>query len=338
MDVLKNDLSELNKYLSQFPLSKKFILLDENTYSLCLPHLIENVEEVLGAEILEIEAGEKSKNLSIVEQLSEALLSSCADRDSILISLGGGVITDIGGFLASIYKRGIKHIAVPTTLLAMVDASIGGKTGVNVGEIKNSVGTFNFQTKVFYHKDFLNTLDYKQILNGTAEMIKIALVSDALLWENMKQSKPIGEKGFNFDFIQRCIDLKQDIVSRDEKDRNERKILNFGHSFAHAIETFCLKNEIDILHGQAVISGIFYAIKLSVSLLNFSKTKSEEILNYITQYYDIFPIKDNIDVLLSFMKNDKKNRENGFNFVLLEDISKPKIDVVVQKEDILDIL
>lgn len=334
----RKDLLFLQKYLSKKPNSKKFILLDENTYNYCLPILIENVEQLYGAEILEIESGEQSKTLSIIENLCMAMIESSADRESILISLGGGVITDIGGFLASIFKRGIQHFAIPTTLLGMVDASIGGKTGVNIGEIKNQVGTFNTNTITCLHFDFLNTLPKRQVLNGAAEMIKIALL-DKELGTKITKDKPWNNKrqGFDYGLIEKCIQLKEDIVKKDKFEKGERKILNFGHSLAHAFESVAMHKNIDLLHGEAVISGIYYAIKLSEEKLSFPKNKAKEIRTYLKENYKIIDIHENFDLLINYLIADKKNTNNEFKFILLEDIGKPHIDFTISKDDLFNL-
>ncbi len=328
------NLSFLEKELSKEPNSKKFILLDENTYANCLPILIEEVEELYGAEILEVESGERSKSLTIVDQLCSAMVESSADKDSILISLGGGVITDLGGFVASVFKRGIQHIAIPTTLLGMVDASIGGKTGINLGEVKNQVGSFNNNTLTCFHYEFLESLDKRQILNGVSEMIKIALVLDEELWDEMKRNSPWGEEGLDEELIERCILLKEDIVKEDMFEKNKRKILNFGHTIGHAFESIALSKGDDLLHGEAVASGIYYAIKLSEKKLSFPKKKAQEIYEYLEQYYKIIDLKENIDLLINYMMADKKNSNNEFQFILLENIGKPHINYTIYKEDL----
>ncbi|MFA7082471.1 MAG: 3-dehydroquinate synthase [Bacteroidales bacterium] len=332
-----NSLSDLDKYLALRPNSKKFILLDTNTYTHCLPVLIGEVEELYGAEILEVEEGEESKSLSIVENLCSSLIESSADRDSILISLGGGVITDLGGFLASVFKRGIQHISIPTTLLGMVDASIGGKTAVNVGEIKNQIGTFNHNSIVYYHKELLESLDKRQILNGIAEIIKIALVKDEILWQEIKKSNPNKDKRFSDEFLGKSILLKEEIVKKDPNEENERKILNFGHTIGHAIESITLSKGLDVLHGEAVASGIYYATKLSEQKLSLPKDKAKDIYDYLTEHYKIIDLKDYKDLLLNYLGADKKNINGEFRFVLLEDIGKPCIDFVITKEEILNL-
>ena len=331
------NLSLLEKELSKEPNTKKFILLDENTYTNCLPILVEEVESLYGAEILEVESGERSKSLTIVDQLCSAMVESSADKDSILISLGGGVITDLGGFIASVFKRGIQHIAIPTTLLGIVDASIGGKTGINLGEVKNQIGSFNNNTLTCFHYEFLETLDKRQILNGAAEMIKIALVQDEELWNKMKTNSPLDNDGFNNEFIERCITLKEEIVNQDPFEKGNRKVLNFGHSLGHAFESIAISKGEDLLHGEAIASGIYYAIKLSEKKLSFPKGKAKEIYEYLNQYYKIIDLKENIDLLLNYLIADKKNANNEFRFILLEDIGKPYINYTISKKDILNL-
>lgn len=329
-------LAFLQDFLSKKPNSKKFILVDENTYKYCLPILIDSVEELYGAEILEIESGEKSKSLSIVENLCQAMIESSADKESILISLGGGVITDIGGFIASVFKRGIQHFAIPTTLLAMVDASIGGKTGINVGEVKNQIGTFNTNTITCIHYEFLNTLKKRQVLNGAAEMIKACLL-DEELWAMLDaKDSPWNYKGEGFDnkFIESCIKFKERIVKEDMFEKEKRKILNFGHSLAHAFESVAMVKNIDLLHGEAVASGIFYAIILSESKLSFPNDKAQAIYKFLKKNYKIIDIQKDFDLVINYLNADKKNINNEFRFVLLEDIAKPHINFTIKKEDL----
>ena len=313
--------------------------MDENTYNHCLPILIDNVEELYGAEILEIESGEKSKSLSIVENLCQAMIESSADRESILISLGGGVITDIGGFIASVFKRGIQHIAIPTTLLAMVDASIGGKTGVNVGEVKNQIGTFNTNTITCIHFEFLDSLKKRQVLNGAAEMIKVSLL-DEKLWDKLDtKDSPWNNKkeGFDYKFIENCIKFKEKIVKEDMYEKDRRKILNFGHSLAHAFESVALLKNIDLLHGEAVASGMFYAIMLSETKLSFPNDKAQEIYKFLKKNYKIIDIQEDIDLVINYLNADKKNINNEFRFILLEDIGKPYINFPITKDDLINL-
>jgi 3-dehydroquinate synthase len=333
-----SNLKDLSNFLKQKPYSKIFILVDEHTEMYCLPLLVEEVDETLGSCLLEVLCGEKSKCFTVVEDLCKTLVEEKADRDSIIISLGGGVISDIGGFVASIFKRGIQNINVPTTLLAMVDASIGGKTGINLNNSKNQIGTFNFSSLTFYDYRFLSSLSKRQMLNGAAEMIKIALIKDENLWNCMKKESPYDSKqGFDLSFIEKCISLKQDIVKQDMYDKDIRKVLNFGHTIGHAIEAIAMEKNLDIFHGEAVISGIFYAIKLSENKLSFPHNKALEIYTYLKENYKIFNIKDYTPTLYSYISQDKKNKDLQPHFILLKDIAQPKIDCVVSLQDIEEI-
>lgn len=336
---MQHNLKDLSDFLRQRPCSKVFILVDENTEKDCLPLLVEEVEETLGSCLLEIPCGEKSKSMAVVEDLCKTMIEEKADRESIIISLGGGVITDIGGFVASIFKRGIQNINIPTTLLAMVDASIGGKTGINLNNSKNQIGTFNFSSLTFYDYRFLDTLSKRQVLNGVAEMIKIALVKDEELWNKMKTKSIFDETKSRVDteLIRSCIGLKQEIVREDKEEKNIRKILNFGHTLGHAIESIYLDKEKDILHGEAVASGMYYAVKLSEMKLGFPCNKAQEIYSYLKTHYNIIDIKEDIDNIYNYLLMDKKNKKNNICFVLLNDIVKPQIDCIVTKDDLKNI-
>lgn len=333
------DLAKLQEFLSQkeYINSKKFILIDDNTYNYCLAELIEEVDALNGAEILEIESSEKTKSLEIVQELALSLIESQADRSSILICLGGGVICDIGGFLASVFKRGIPHILIPTTLLAMVDASIGGKTGVNLNNLKNQIGSFYNPVFTSIHIPFLDTLSQRHILNGAAEILKISLLKDNGLFEKIINSSPIGEEGYDEEIIFTSIKLKQEIVESDPKEKGYRKILNLGHSLGHAFESIYLEKEEDLLHGEAVASGLYYSIKLSEKLLGFPERKANQIYDFIEKYYKIIPLKENLESILNYLSSDKKNIDNEFCFVLLKDIGNPIIDYRITKQDLIDI-
>lgn len=313
-----------------------FILTDENVKQYCLPLLLDKYPMWRSAIVITIAPGEQSKSLSTIETISKTLLENNASRESTLVSLGGGVVCDIGGFVASIFKRGIGHINIPTSLLAMVDASIGCKTGINFCGIKNQLGTFNFGTKTIYVFDFLSSLDKRQILNGAAEMIKIALVRDSLLWQKMKTNPPYNNNGLGFDtsIIKKCIELKLAVVKADPYEKNERKILNFGHTLGHCFEAIALKNGKDLLHGEAIASGMYYAVLLSEKKLAFPSEKAKEILSYLSLLYDIIDIDNYKESLYNYIVCDKKNTEGQIMFVLLEDIGKTKINCPVTFKEI----
>ncbi|MCF0211090.1 MAG: 3-dehydroquinate synthase [Bacteroidales bacterium] len=321
-------INDLQQYLVEKDFSQIFLLVDENTSTHCLPILLEKVDEISDKQaiLLEIPSGEENKTLATVENICTSLLESNADRNSVLISLGGGVITDIGGFVASIYKRGIQNINIPTTLLAMIDASIGGKTGVDLCGVKNSIGTFNNNTISFLDTEFLGTLDKREIMNGVAEMLKTFLVADKDYTEKL-----IGKKTFDTiedDFIWRCIKIKETIVEQDFHDKDARKVLNFGHTLGHAFES-CFLQEQKLLHGEAVAIGMYYALKLSEIKQRNKNLFLENIFLFLEKNFVILDLHKNLPALLPFVKNDKKAFKDVVYFVLLKDIGVPVINVPV---------
>lgn len=332
-------LNQLQAYLKDKQFSQIFILIDENTGEYCLPLLLEKVEAIAdcGATLLEIPAGEESKSFETIKNLSSSLLESNADKHSLLISLGGGVITDIGGFLASIYKRGIQNINIPTTLLSMVDAAIGYKTGVNLNGIKNAIGTFNTDTLTFFDTSFLQTLSDKEILSGVGEMLKTFLVADRECL--MRFIKKNNVKEIEDEFIFRCVTLKEQIIQDDVLDIGKRKILNFGHTLGHAFESYysSFSKDKQLSHGEAVAIGMYYALKLSEKKYNIESEIFQPIYNFLSQYFIIPPLQEVISQIQPLLYNDKKTISNTLHFVLLKDIADPQIDVKVSMEEILSL-
>lgn len=333
------DLKQLQTYLKDKQFSQIFILIDENTGEYCLPLLLEKVEAIAdcGATLLEIPAGEESKSFETIKNLSSSLLESNADKHSLLISLGGGVITDIGGFLTSIYKRGIQNINIPTTLLSMVDAAIGYKTGINLNGIKNAIGTFNTNTLTFFDTSFLQTLPYKEILSGVGEMLKTFLVADKEYL--MRFIKKNNVKEIEDEFIFRCVTLKEQIVQDDVLDMKKRKILNFGHTLGHAFESYysSFSKDEQLSHGEAVVIGMYYALKLSEKKYNIESNIFQPIYNFLSQHFIIPPLQEIFPQIKSLLYNDKKTISNTLHFVLLKDIATPQIDVKVSMEEILSL-
>lgn len=256
-----------------------------------------------------------------------------ADRNALLINLGGGVITDLGGFAASTYKRGIKFINIPTTLLAMVDAAIGGKTGIDFGGAKNQIGTFAEAEEVLVDRVFLSTLPQRELLSGMAEMLKYGFIADAnLLKSNLENYQQ---------FISRCGEIKSEIVAQDLTEKGLRKVLNFGHTLGHAIESHCLTTDYPLLHGEAVALGMAAALWLSVKQCGLDK---KVLLNYEKQLpmllseAELNLTKADMDSILAYLVLDKKNKGEKPQFVLLEAIGKPVRDVEVNAEDVRDAL
>ena len=295
--------------------SKVAILVDENTKKYCL----NKIPKIDQAIIIEIPSGEKNKNINTCNLIWKKLTHHAFDRNSILINLGGGVIGDIGGFCASAYKRGIDFIHIPTTLLAMADASIGGKVAVNFENFKNQIGLFANPKSVLIDTSFLNTLPEIELRSGFAEIVKHALISDKDLWNTIIDT-PFQNLNWQ-DMIQLSVELKNKITLNDPKENNERKKLNFGHTFGHAIESYYLKKRTPILHGQAIFIGMILEAEIS----NLSKTEKNEIKNYILSNFSL-PYRPSKEKLLFFLQNDKKNNNEKINFSLLNGIGNCTID------------
>lgn len=303
--------------------SQVFLLTDRNI----APLWLSEVKGCLGCENavdIVIKAGEQHKNLQTVQQIWETLIQHHADRNILLINIGGGVVTDLGGFAASTYKRGIRFIHIPTTLLAMVDAAIGGKTGIDFGGGKNQIGTFAEAEEVVVDPMFLNTLPRRELLSGLAEMIKYGFIADADLLnldlENYQQ------------FIKRAGDLKREIVAKDPKEKDLRKVLNFGHTLGHAIESYCLPTDAPLLHGEAVALGMGAALWLSVKQCGLD----EKVLRDYEQRLPMLlaetrkQLKEaDVEPILAYLVYDKKNKGEKPQFVLLEAVGKPVWDVEV---------
>ncbi|MBW8522676.1 3-dehydroquinate synthase [Chryseobacterium chendengshani] len=317
---LDRNFSQLNDFLSEKTFSKIFILIDENTHEYCLPVLLGNLETEINFEILEIEPGEEMKNIQTANHLWEILTEMQADRKALVINLGGGVITDMGGFVASTYKRGIQFINIPTTLLSMCDASIGGKTGIDLMHYKNMVGTFSIPEQIFVYPQFLETLPYKELRSGFAEMLKHGLIADRSHWEELIQIQKLDADSVLV-HIQTSMDIKQNIVEKDFHEKNIRKTLNFGHTIGHAIESLCLEKENPILHGEAVALGMICETHLSYLEGLLSKGDSETVITNIQKYYPFIDLREfTYEGILKLLLNDKKNTDNKINFSLLSEI------------------
>lgn len=288
------------------------ILVDEHTKANCLDIILKE-SQIKPKLIIEIHSGEEHKNISSCEHIWQQLTKAQFDRKSLLINLGGGVIGDMGGFAASCYKRGIDFIQVPTTLLAMVDASVGGKLGIDLENFKNQIGLFKAPKGVYIFPEFLQTLSQRQVISGYAEIVKHALITDKDYWQLLMETSI--EKINWEETIHHSITLKNDIVESDPYEENKRKILNFGHTIGHAIESYYLKKEKDILHGEAIALGMYLETELSP--LNIEKKK--EIQYYLKSNFNLVDCPS-LEQLLPFLKNDKKNEHDNINFSLLDDI------------------
>ena len=308
--------------------SQVFILTDENVAPFWLPEVAYWLRCDPAVDII-VKAGEEHKNLQTVQRIWKTLLKHHADRSALLINLGGGVITDLGGFAASTYKRGIKFINIPTTLLSMVDAAIGGKTGIDFGGGKNQIGTFAEAEEVIIDPVFLSTLPRRELLSGMAEMLKYGFIADAnLLKVNLENYQ---------DYILRCGEIKREIVAQDPTEKGLRKILNFGHTIGHAIESHCLTTSYPLLHGEAVALGMAAALWLSVKqcgLDNKVLKNYEKQLPILLSEAELKLTEADIDPILSYLALDKKNKGEKPQFVLLEAVGKPVRDVEVDADEV----
>ncbi len=322
-----------NKYLGK----KVFVITDYNTQKYCLPKLSEALEPFYHYSI---SAGEVYKNINTAIDLWRFLSKNLADRESIVVNLGGGVVSDLGGFVASTFKRGVKFINVPTTLLAQVDAAIGGKTGINLDYLKNEVGTFAKPEAVFIAPEFLETLPERDFIAGYAEIVKYALISSPEMWEEVKRSMTIEMNMKNLSqIIRKSVEIKLKIVEKDPYERDLRKILNFGHTFGHAFETFFKLKGIDILHGEAVAMGIICEIYLSNQRFVFDFQRVFEISEVISKFFPTYRIQyKDYDEIYEIMLHDKKNSSGEIHFTLLKDIGDVAINQVVEKSDIYEAL
>lgn len=312
--------------------SKVFILTDENVAPFWLPEVAHWLHCDSAIDII-VKAGEQHKNLQTVQRIWKTLMKHHADRNALLVNLGGGVITDLGGFAASTYKRGIKFINVPTTLLGMVDAAIGGKTGIDFGGGKNQIGTFAEAEEVIVDPVFLETLPDRELLSGMAEMLKYGFIDDAKLLEiNLENYQQ---------YIARCGEIKREIVVQDPIEKGLRKVLNFGHTMGHAIESHCLTMDYPLLHGEAVALGMAAALRLSMKRCGLEE---KVLLDYESQLpmllseAEISFSEADIEPILGYLTLDKKNNNEKPQFVLLETVGKPVWDVEVETETLRDAL
>lgn len=301
--------------------SKKIIIVDENTHDYCLEYLITTFEDLKDAEIMLLPAGEENKVMEVCFQVWNALTEYEIGRKDLIINLGGGVVTDMGGFIAAIYKRGVDFIHIPTTLLGMVDASIGGKTGIDLGVYKNQLGVFVEPKKVFIDPIFLETLPSNEIWNGFAEILKHALITDRGYWEKLGKVKTEDELK-DLELIQNAAKIKEEIVLRDPKETGERKLLNFGHTIGHALEGFLLEREETISHGHAVAIGMLLESRLSNHIGILPDKDLAEIESMLLKFPMIDLTENEIDQIIAIMRNDKKNREGSIKGVLILEIGK----------------
>lgn len=339
---ISNDIAkEINKFLkvNKNKYSGIFILVDENSLKCCYPKLVRQIPFFKEAEIIEIESGEESKNIDVCTQIWSTLSEYGADRRSLFVNLGGGVIGDMGGFIASTFKRGMDFINIPTTLLAQVDASVGGKVGIDHNHLKNEIGVFSTPAAVFVDPAFLDTLDGRQVLSGFAEVVKHALIADRKFWK-VVQNANIQDEDDVLDMIETSIAIKNKIVKEDPREQNIRKTLNFGHTIGHAIETFSLEsNKRSLLHGEAIAAGMVCEAYLSYKVNKLSMEELDGISHFILGKFPAVKLEQmDHHRLIELMKHDKKNNKGDINFSLLSAIGSCDINKTTKADLIKEAL
>lgn len=331
---LENGYEAFNQLLTDEKYSSIFVLVDEHSNEYCLPHFLAQVATELRIEVIEINSGENSKNIETCVQIWNVLTELGADRKSVVINLGGGVVTDIGGFVASTFKRGIDFVHVPTTLLAMVDAAIGGKNGVDLGNLKNQIGVINAPKIIIVDSGYLETLPKNEMRSGLAEMLKHGLVHDRTYWQSLSNLQALDFDDFDA-LIYRSIVIKNTIVMKDPTENGIRKALNFGHTLGHAIESYFLSHDHKnrLLHGEAIAAGMILESYLSWQKNLISEQEYSEIKQTINDLFERISFDiDDLEQIHQLLIHDKKNEYGTIQFALLDSIGKIKINQTAEKE------
>ena len=359
--IISKDLqAELTAAIEAVGPDRLFVLTDTTTLALCWP-VVDKMACLAGAQMITIGASDEAKTLDSVSHVWSQLQSGGATRHSLLVNLGGGMVTDLGGFAASTFKRGIRFVNVPTTLLAMVDASVGGKTGFNFGGLKNEIGVFNEAETVILSTPFLRTLDSQNILSGYAEMLKHGLISTPQHWTELlafdicslcpqtgttggpdcRDDQPDRSEGYAAlaRLVAESVGVKEHIVSEDPHEHGIRKALNLGHTVGHAFESLALAQGKPVLHGYAVAWGLVCELYLSTKLVGFPRERFYPTIQFIKENYGTMPLDcREYDRLYELMTHDKKNVAGRINFTLLGDIGDIRINQQVSKDDIFEAL
>lgn len=338
--IISNNLEESLEYaIGKCRHDRLFILTDTTTLELCWPK-ISHMDCLQGATMITIGATDENKTLDSLSHVWTELQKGGGTRHSLMVNLGGGMVTDLGGFAASTFKRGIQYINIPTTLLSMVDASVGGKTGINFGGLKNEIGVFNCSNSVILSAEFLKTLDDRNILSGYAEMLKHGIISNTENWAELVN--------FSFDnidyqhlqqMIATSVAIKERIVEEDPTEKGIRKALNLGHTAGHALESLAMEENRTVLHGYAVAWGLICELYLSAVRTGFPQDKLRQTVHFIRENYGEFPFTcKQYERLYEFMTHDKKNEAGIVNFTLMGGIGDIRINQSATKEEIFEML
>ena len=332
--------NSLNELLSDYEARQIFVLCDDNSRLHCLP-LIADFPCLREAKHISIAAGEEHKNLDSLVRIWSVLSQEGGTRKSLLINLGGGMLSDLGGFAAACFKRGIDFINIPTTLLACVDAALGGKTGINFEGLKNEIGAFHQARAVLIYPAFFLSLDRDNLYSGYAEMLKHGLLSSKSHWEQVLHFDPT--KVSHSEALQVITDsmlVKENIVKQDPTEQGLRQALNLGHTIGHVFESLSHKQPPTLLHGHALALGLICELYLSHKILGFPFGELEAYIHRIKEAYTVYPIQaSDYQALIELMQHDKKNRDQRIRFCLLQDIGQTVLDLSVgqaQIEESLD--
>lgn len=329
--------SHIDALVNKFNPSKLFVLVDKNTSKLVLPQLNAESMAIAKASVIEINAGDESKNIESLTHIWSKLVENGATRKSLLINLGGGVITDIGGFAGATFKRGIKFINIPTTLLSAVDAAVGGKTGINFHGFKNEIGAFREAEAVIISTRFFHTLSREELLSGYAEMLKHGLISNADIYKRLlAQDVTNIDNTHLLSLLEESVMVKKRVVEEDPTEKGIRRALNLGHTAGHAFESLALQRKSPIPHGYAVAWGLVVELVLSHNQLKFPSNELSRLATYIYNNYGAFNITcDDYHALIGFMRHDKKNDSaNEINFTMLRNIGDIQIDCIATEDEI----
>ena len=325
--------SEFGQLIQDYSDRNVIVIVDENSHDDCLSYLIENFPVLENSEIVLLPNGEENKVMEVCFQVWESFTAHNYSRSDLVINLGGGVVTDMGGFIASIFKRGMNFINIPTSLLGMVDAAIGGKNGIDLNKYKNQLGTFVHPMHVFIDTEFLKTLPGEEIFNGYAEMLKHALIKDKLLWNQLKIIKTEKEL-IQEDIIYKSILIKNNIIDEDPNEGGLRKILNFGHTIGHALETYFMSSS-PISHGHAVALGMCAEAYISWQRKQLTQEQFKEIESTITRSFPMINLSPmNVEEIIKLMYQDKKNVKGKIMCTLLMGIGNSIFNVVLNEEEI----
>lgn len=327
-----NNWEAVNVYISNGDYSSVFVIVDENTFQYCLPLFEEKVKTQF--EVILTHSGEDHKNIASCQDIWNRMIQLGADRHSLCINLGGGVIGDMGGFAAATFMRGMDFVQIPTTLLSQVDASVGGKLGIDYNHYKNLIGIIQNPGSVFMFTDFLKTLPYNQLLSGFAEIVKHGLIKDAKAFDQVTQIENLGQIDWE-ELIYESVLIKKSVTEEDPYERGLRKILNFGHTLGHAIESNALSSKQILLHGEAIAIGMIMESHLSSQKGYLSEKSVHEIKSRITSLFGHHPsVIPSIDTLSTLMAKDKKNKSGVIKFSLLKQIGEGNYDQEVSKDEI----